>query len=333
MHVPTRHPFHEVLDVAEVRHPGAIDSLLIVDHVRARVQFDGAAFADEGDAPPATRRTNGQLAAGGDAGAVDRDFAAEAVGRFTDTLDGVFVGLDNQIRETEPLGQGDPLLDDVNADHLGCASRASQHERGEAHGSETDDERRVVAGDADAPNGFVAGPEPAGNAGPVDVAHRIRHEHAVGFLGQAELGVSTVTLPAIGRSQGTRAADLIAGPALVAAAAAADMVQNDAVALLEAAHAGARGDDLAGWLMAANHARRIAFRTLAEVLAVDGSDVTAANRGSLHLDENLPVAGRRDWKLAELHGAVPRKYGSEHRLRHVSLPHRVEEWLSACNPC
>src|SRR5664279_3074636 len=70
VHVPAGHPLHQVLDVAEVGNPGAVDGLLVVDHVRAWVEFDGAALAHESDPAPATRPAGGELAAGGDTGAI-----------------------------------------------------------------------------------------------------------------------------------------------------------------------------------------------------------------------------------------------------------------------
>jgi len=53
-----------------------------VQHVRAGVELDGAAFADEGDPAPLAGGADGELAASGMAGAVDRAFDALAAGVF-----------------------------------------------------------------------------------------------------------------------------------------------------------------------------------------------------------------------------------------------------------
>ena len=56
------------------------------------------------------------------------------------------------------------------------------------------------------------------------------------------------------------------------------MVHDDAVTFLESPHARAAFDDLTGRLMP-GYFILVSFRPFAEMLAVDGPDIAAANRG------------------------------------------------------
>src|SRR2546430_1159264 len=63
--------------------------------------------------------------------------------------------------------------------------------------------------------------------------------------------------------------------------------------------------------MAGDHAL-VAFRSFAEVLAVNAADVRTANRRRLHPKENFAVTGTRVGHFAQLGCAVAREISSRH---------------------
>ena len=90
------------------------------------------------------------------------------------------------------------------------------------------------------------------------------------------------------------------------------MIDNHAVAGVEAAHTGPFGHDDAAGLVPGDGAGDIALRPLADVLAVDAADVAAADGGGHGLDQNLAVAGGGNVKLFQLNGAVAGQNGAGH---------------------
>jgi len=63
MHVPARHPLDEILDVAQVGHPGAVDGLLSWIMSGLGLSSNRAALAYEGDATPLAGSSDGELTA------------------------------------------------------------------------------------------------------------------------------------------------------------------------------------------------------------------------------------------------------------------------------
>ena len=121
-----------------------------------------------------------------------------------------------------------------------------------------------------------------------------------------------VALPAVGRAGLRLAGDLEALPAVVADAAAADVVDDDPVADREVPDPGADSDHLSGRLVAADHAL-IRLGSLAQVLAVDGAQVGAADGRRLHGEEDLTVAGGGvDDVVAQVDAAAAGKIRSSH---------------------
>ena len=70
-------------------------------------------------------------------------------------------------------------------------------------------------------------------------------------------------------------------------------------------------DDLAARLVPGDHPL-VALGALAQVLAVDGPDVAAADRRRLHLHQHLAVARLGDRIFLELDGAVAGQDDSRH---------------------
>ena len=121
-----------------------------------------------------------------------------------------------------------------------------------------------------------------------------------------------VALPAVRRPLGREAADLIATAAFLALPAPTDVVDDDAIALAQPPHAGAQRHDLAGRLMSADHPL-VGLRALPEMLAVDGPQVAAADRGRPHREHHLTVARRGIGDLAQVDPAPAGQVDTEHR--------------------
>ena len=168
---------------------------------------------------------------------------------------------------------------------------------------------------------FVHRPEPAGHLRAVGVRQRVGQQDEVLLLREHVVGHAAVTLPAVRAPVLAGARDHVAAPAVVAHAAPGDVVDDDAVAHLEAPAARAGGHDLPARLVARDHARLVALGPLAEVLVVDAADVRAADRGALGPDQHFAVSRFRDGELTQLRAAVARKHETPHRLVHVPSPH------------
>ena len=109
-----------------------------------------------------------------------------------------------------------------------------------------------------------------------------------------------------------RAGNRIAAAAIVADAAARDVVDDHAVALVEPPEPLALFDDHAARLVSGDGSGNIRLRALADVLAVNAADIASADGRGLRLDEHLSVARRRNFKLAEFDRAVARKDCARH---------------------
>jgi hypothetical protein len=109
------------------------------------------------------------------------------------------------------------------------------------------------------------------------------------------------------------ARDHVAFLAIVADAAATDMIENDAVPDFEFLAIGAGLNDLAARLVTSDGAGTVTLVALAEVGAIDGANVAAADRAGAHLDQYLPGAGSGNGELAKLDGAI----AGQNRAGHV----------------
>ena len=92
-----------------------------------------------------------------------------------------------------------------------------------------------------------------------------------------------VPLPAVGPALGVLAVDEEALPALIAVAAALDVVHQHPVPRAEVQHALAHLDHLAAGLVAADHVVVARAAGLVGVLVVDVLEVAAAEAAGLHL--------------------------------------------------
>ena len=134
----------------------------------------------------------------------------------------------------------------VDADDFLRAQLAAERAGGQADGAEAGDEHGMVAADADLLQALVDGAESAGHLRAVGVGELVGQRDEVFFFGDHELGHAAIALPAVGAAIFLAGAgDHVAAAAIVAHAAAGDVIDDDAIARLEAAAAGARGDNLA----------------------------------------------------------------------------------------
>ena len=208
------------------------------------------------------------------------------------------------VAELEVERQLHALFDDVDADDPLGAQFAAERAGGQAHRTEAGDQHGVVAADADLFQAFVDRAEAAGHLRAIGVGQFGGEMDQVLLFGEQEFRHAAVALPAVGAAiLLAGAGDHVAAAAIVAHAAAGDVIDDDAVAHAEAAAAGAGLDDLAGGLVPGDHAL-VAFGTLAQMLVIDAADVRAADGGRLHAKQHFAVAGRRNGHLFQFDGAV-----------------------------
>jgi hypothetical protein len=105
--------------------------------------------------------------------------------------------------------------------------------------------------------------------------------------------------------------DHVATPAIVAEAAAGDVIDDRAVTFLELLAVGADGDDLPARLVSGDDAL-VALRAFAKMLMVDAPDVGAADGGGFDAQENFSAARTGHGVFAEPGRAIAREDGTLH---------------------
>ena len=110
----------------------------------------------------------------------------------------------------------------------------------------------------------------------------------------------------------------VSPPAVIAEAAAGNVVNHDPVAFFKAPHARTARNNLARGFMAGNLVL-IPFRPFAKVLAVNGSDVAAANGGGLHTNKDFSMAWKGHRNIFEDNSAITGKKCSFHGFFHRKL--------------
>ena len=127
------------------------------------------------------------------------------------------------------------------------AQFAAQRAGGQADRAKAGDQDGVVAADADLLEAFIDGAEAAGHLRAVGVGQVVRKSDQVLLLGDHVIGHAAIALPAVGAAVfRAGAGDHVAAAAIVAHAAAGDVIHDDAVARFEAAAARPGLDDLPG---------------------------------------------------------------------------------------
>ena len=319
MDAPANQVLHQLLHAPQRGDPGAVDGLLTVHDVRGGIEGDVVALADHGHLAPLAGAADRQRAGGVVGGAVDGALTAVTAGDLHDlflALLGIH-GVEHVVCQAQILGQLHALLVHVAADGLVAAHGLGQHQRGQTHRAQAGDQHAVVAGDADLHQRLVAGAEAAGDLCAVLVAQLVGQGDQILLIAEHVGGHAAVALPAVGRAQRALAGDVVAAAAVVAHAAAGDVVHDDAVALLEALQALALLDDDAAGFVTGDHAGLIALGALADVRAVDAADVRSADRGGLRLDQHLAVTRLRYVEFLQLNGAVAGQNRAQHLRIHM----------------
>ena len=249
------------------------------------------------------------------AAAVEADLAPAPAGGVTDGVGEVRRVGDDDVDEAELAGQGGPLGVGLEPDDGGGAEVPAEHRGGQPDRTEPGDEQPVPSAHPATQQPFVCRPEAARDQRAVDVGQALGQRQARHRLGQHEVGMAAVALPAVGGPGRCGAADRVADAALVAGAAAGDVVDRDALADLERRHPGPELDDVPAGLVAGDDAL-VGLGAVAEVLAVDRPDVAAADRRRTHPQQHLPGSRRRHVDRDVLDRAVPRQPHRGHGARH-----------------
>ena len=160
----------------------------------------------------------------------------------------------------------------------------------------------MIAVDADLFQAFIDGAKAASHLRAVGVRKLVRQGNQVLLLGQHIVGHAAVALPSV-RAAVLRAGagDHVAASAIVAHAAAGNVVHRNAVAYLEAPAARAGLHNLAAWLVARHHTL-VAFGAFAQMLVIDGANVGTADGGGLDAQQNLAMARRGHGHGAHFYG-------------------------------
>ncbi len=298
-----------------------------MDHVGRRVELDLATFADQDNSAPFARGADRGRTGGGMGRAVDRALDAVAAGELAHLVDVVGAGGQRLVAQAEIARELHAVFVHVDANDLRRAQLAAERRRGQTDGAEAGDEHRVVAADADFFEAFVNRAEAAGNLRAVGIGERIGEVNQVLLLREKVIGHAAIALPAVGAAiLFARAGNHVTAPAIVANAAAGNVVDDHAVAFAELAAAGPGLHDLAARFVARDDAL-VAFGAFAEVLVINAADVGAADGRGLHPDEDFAVAGRGHGKTFELGGAVARQEGALHLIGQREGAHNKERML------
>src|SRR5215471_9143279 len=149
------------------------------------------------------------------------------------------------------------------------------------------------------------------------------------LFGQHEFRHAAIALPAVGAPVLLAGAgDHVAAPAVLADAAAGNVIHDHALALAEPPAAGTGLDNLPARLVARDHAL-VALRTLAEMLVIDTPDIRPANRRRLHAQQHFAVAGRGHGNFLQLDGAVAGQVRASHCLITPSRSQRSSQLCPA----
>src|SRR5208337_3983715 len=152
------------------------------------------------------------------------------------------------------------------------------------------------------------------------IGERIGQSDEVFFFGDHVLGHAAVALPSVSAAiLGAGAGDHVAATAIVANAAAGDVVDDDAIAGLEAAAPRTFRDNLAAGFVAGNNAL-ISFRAFSEVLVINAADVGAADGRSFDPQQNFAMSGSGHRYITHFDGRITGQVGGSHGVLHCLSP-------------
>src|SRR5579864_135008 len=222
----------------------------------------------------------------------------------------------DDITQFERVGQLQALGNNINPDYLMDTQLTGQCRCCQSHGSQSGDQKGVVAVELNLLNRFVYGPKAAGNLRPICVGKLVWQRNEILLFRDHAVSHSAVTLPAV-RSPVFLicAGNHVTAATVVANATARDVIHDHAVADNKAPTTRPHFDDFAAWLMACDDSL-IALRSLAKMLVIYAADIGTADRGGLNPDQNFGMARVRQRNGAEIDSVVSRQKRRSHALSH-----------------
>src|SRR6266487_4986435 len=231
-------------------------------------------------------------------------------------LVGMFICWIHYLREPQLLGQFQPFGEPLHSHHMGSHGPA-QERRALANRPQTGDEGHIPSRYVRTQTGRIGGPASAGDHSPVQIGQFFREGNQVPLFSQQEIGMASVALPPIGGTLRAGATNHPATTAIMAQAAATDVIDDHAITLLETLDTRADALDNTAWLMATNNAT-VCLGTRSPVAGpVDGAQVTPTERRGLHAHQHLAVSRLWNGKLPQFESPVSQKNDSCHRCHTV----------------
>src|SRR6266487_772820 len=222
----------------------------------------------------------------------------------------------HHVRETQFLGQFQPVWERLHSHHI-CSHGTALLCRAKSNRTQTSDENHIPPRDVRTKTGRIGGAAPAGNHSSIQIGQFIREGNQVTFFSQEKIGMASVSLPPIGSTLRAGATNHPATTAIMAQAAATDVIDDHAITLLETLHTRANALDNATRLVADNDAT-VCLGTRSPVAGpVDGAQVTPTERRGLHAHQHLAVSRLWNGKLPQFESPVSQKNDSCHRCHTV----------------
>ena len=314
MDAPAHQMLYQFLHAPQRGDPGSADGLLAVHDIRGRIEGHVISLADHHHFSPFPGAADGQRTGGRIAGAVCRTLTAKTARHFHDLCLACLRirRIEYIVGKAEILRQLHALLVDIGADGHIAAHGFRKHQRRQSHRTQAGDQHTVIARDTDLHQSLVDCAEAAGSLCAVFIGQLVRQRDQILLVTQNIGSHSAIALPAVCRAERALAGDVITAPAVIANAAAGNVIHDDAVAFLEALQAFPLDLNNAAGFVAGDHARLIALRSLAQMSPVNGADVRSADGRSFGLYHDLSVARGGHVKFLYLHGAVARKNRAPH---------------------
>src|SRR6266516_6923068 len=185
-------------------------------------------------------------------------------------LVGMFICWIHYLREPQLLGQFQPFGEPLHSHHMGSHGPA-QERRALANRPKTGDEDHIPSRYVRTQTGRIGGPASAGDHSPVPIGQLIRQGNQDPLLSQQEIGMSSVALPPIGGTLRAGATNHPATTAIMAQAAATDVIDDHAITLLETLDTRADALDNTTRLVASNDATVCLGACPLVVRSVDGA--------------------------------------------------------------
>src|SRR2546426_7480052 len=172
---------------------------------------------------------------------------------FQEESAGMLICWIHHVRETQFLGQFQSVWECLHSHHI-CSHGTAQECRAKSNRTQTGDENHIPPRCVRTKTGCIGGAAPAGNHSPIQISQFIREGNQVAFFSQQPIGVPSVALPPIGSTLRAGATNHPATTAIMAQAAAIDVIDDHAITLLETLHTRADALDNATRLVTGNDA-------------------------------------------------------------------------------